>query len=407
MLTADLVRATRRKGKLTITKWKKGDREEAAEIGERLIEATKASVGKTRGEHAEALSGVMAGPRKVKLVAGLRKLIEDRCEFEQVSEVSPVALRKRVFEEAALRRREARFDREALLMEIATKHETSIETIERWMVADLRDEQRLLSFDALSGAALVDIYDQSSMQAVLLRAETLVAQVHCKDPSMIRTLFRKLKFFQLLFEINALSGAGTYRITLSGPMSLFRSSTKYGLKLALALPWIQACDRWAIDAQLRWGKDRSRVVFAAEGRSRVNNERDTSADYEDPIATLMAKQQKRVDKGTSEWTPEPCTEVFNLPGVGVCVPDLVFTKGEARVYFEALGFWSRDAVWKRVELAESGLDVPMVFACSKRLRVSEEVLGDDVPAALYVYKGVMSPAQIDQCLDEAWARYSA
>lgn len=404
MLTADLVRATRRKGKLTITKWKKGDREEAAAISTQLIEATKASVGKTRGEHAEALASIMAGPRKVKLVAGLRKLIEDRCEFEQVSEVSPVALRKQVFEEAALRRREDRFDRQALLTEIASEHQTDVETLERWMVADLRDEQRLLSFDALKGETLVDIYDQSSMQAVLLRAETLVAQVHCKEPSMIRTLFRKLKFFQLLFEIEPLPDEGSYRITLSGPMSLFRSSTKYGLKLALALPWIQACDRWAIDAELRWGKDRSRVTFSAEGRSQAHK-RDTD-EQDDPIAALITKQQRRVDKGTSEWAPKLCTEVFNLPGVGVCVPDLVFEKGDARVYFEALGFWSRDAVWKRVELAEAGLDVPMVFACSKRLRVSEEVLSDEVPAALYVYKGVMSPAQIDARLDDVWARFS-
>jgi hypothetical protein len=31
---------------------------------------------------------------------------------------------------------------------------------------------------------------------------------------------------------------------------------------------------------------------------------------------------------------------------------------------------------------------------SERLRVSEEVLGDDVPACLYVYKGTMSPRNV-------------
>ena len=81
-----------------------------------------------------------------------------------------------------------------------------------------------------------------------------------------------------------------------------------------------------------------------------------------------------------------------MPGVGLCVPDLVFdhaTTGE-RVYLEVLGFWSRDAVWRRVELVERGLAQRILFAVSQHLRVSEEVLGDDLPGALYVYKRVMS-----------------
>jgi hypothetical protein len=57
---------------------------------------------------------------------------------------------------------------------------------------------------------------------------------------------------------------------------------------------------------------------------------------------------------------------------------------------EVLGFWSRAAVWKRVEMAAAGLPHPIVFAVSKHLRVSEEVLADDTPAALYVYARTMN-----------------
>jgi isopentenyl diphosphate isomerase/L-lactate dehydrogenase-like FMN-dependent dehydrogenase len=52
-----------------------------------------------------------------------------------------------------------------------------------------------------------------------------------------------------------------------------------------------------------------------------------------------------------------------------------------------LGFWSRDAVWTRVELAQRGLGARIVFCASSRLRVSAEVLDDEAPAALYVFKG--------------------
>jgi hypothetical protein len=109
-----------------------------------------------------------------------------------------------------------------------------------------------------------------------------------------------------------------------------------------------------------------------------------------------------------------------VPGLGELVPDLRLTKADPEgtsgkkstskkrttnatssgatapreVFVEVLGHWSRDAVWKRVEAAERGLPAPFLFCCSSRLRVSEEVLPDDVPAALYVYKGVMSAKAI-------------
>jgi uncharacterized protein len=59
-----------------------------------------------------------------------------------------------------------------------------------------------------------------------------------------------------------------------------------------------------------------------------------------------------------------------------------------------LGYWSRDAVWKRVELCEKGLSQRIIFAVSSRLRVSEEVLGDTSASQLYVYKGALSAREV-------------
>jgi hypothetical protein len=69
-----------------------------------------------------------------------------------------------------------------------------------------------------------------------------------------------------------------------------------------------------------------------------------------------------------------------------------------------MGFWSRDAVFRRVELVRRGLKEPILFALSQRLRVSEEVLGDDLPAALYVYKGLINPRVVAQRLEALSAR---
>ncbi|MFC1706413.1 DUF790 family protein, partial [Planctomycetota bacterium] len=74
------------------------------------------------------------------------------------------------------------------------------------------------------------------------------------------------------------------------------------------------------------------------------------------------------------------------------------------VYLEVLGFWSREAVWRRVELAEAGLETPVLFCASERLRVSEQIMGEDGPAALYVYKSALLAGVVREKLDRLAAR---
>ena len=101
----------------------------------------------------------------------------------------------------------------------------------------------------------------------------------------------------------------------------------------------------------------------------------------------------------SEWKVAASQVVLDLPGIGLAIPDLVFIRGQEKVYFEVLGFWSREAVFRRVDLVDRGLSERVLFAVSSRLRVSEEVLPDDASGALYVYKGTMSPRAVKTKLD--------
>jgi predicted nuclease of restriction endonuclease-like RecB superfamily len=85
----------------------------------------------------------------------------------------------------------------------------------------------------------------------------------------------------------------------------------------------------------------------------------------------------------------------------VCVPDLVFTSRETgeEVFFEAFGFWSRAAVWKRVELLRKGFPARILLVVGKQLRVSEEVLSDEDAGEIYVYKRTISPREVLERLD--------
>ncbi len=91
--------------------------------------------------------------------------------------------------------------------------------------------------------------------------------------------------------------------------------------------------------------------------------------------------------------------------MGLSIPDLVFERRppdgpSERVYLEVMGYWSRAAVWKRVELVRAGLDERILFAVSAKLRVSEDVLDDDLPGALYVYKHALSARAIAERLEK-------
>lgn len=166
--------------------------------------------------------------------------------------------------------------------------------------------------------------------------------------------------------------------------------TKYGLQLALALPALQACDRWKLKAQVRWGQRRQALTFHLDGQS--TGAEMTPLRLPDEVQELLS----RLNAEVSDWQAAPAADILEVRGTGLCVPDLRFTNrhtGEI-AYLEVMGFWSRDAVWKRVELAKKGLPHRVIFAVSNRLRVSESALGGSLPAELYVYKNTLNAKEI-------------
>lgn len=431
MLTADLVRARRTGGKLELIALSPAARERAVGLARAYIDAAKACVGATRRELDEALGRVPVEARDRKLSAGLQKLVSDRCEIEAESGSDPVELRRAVFTRASAARRSLgtgeRFAADTLLATVAGEMEMEPAALERLLYVDLRSAHRVLAFASLSPEALVELYSLGQAQAVLLRARHVIARVYSRSPGTYRAIFHKLKFLRLLYSITEIAdgddmdtdGHG-YQLAIDGPYSLFRSVTRYGLKLALLLPALRACDAWTIEAEVEWGNDRRPLSFvlsggsAAKAETRITTRATTNAtgapsNPDEPVlAEDVATLLERFSARDGHWRARPATDLLHLPGVGVCVPDIVFEHQQtgACAYLEVLGFWSRAAVWKRVELIERGLPHHIVFAVSSRLRVSEAALGPDLPGALYVYKGAMSARAIEERLDAVVATRS-
>ena len=402
MLTADLVRARRRGSELVVTPLDAAGRAVALELAATLQGLAEAHVGKTRGELAEVMDAVVAGAKDRKLAAGLAKLIWDRAELAEAVAIDPELLRRDVFARAQLAwgqlREGERFDRDAVLAAVAADRGLAVADLERGLYADLRDAHVITQLPPITAPQLVAAYDLAQTQAVLLRAVRVTVEVESAVPGVYRMLFRKLKFLRLLCTIEprarradgAEAAETGYRIEIDGPFSLFESSTRYGLALALALPAIRELDRWSLVADLRWGTERTPLRYRLDGRGAPDPE--AVPHLADDVRALL-EALRALD---TPWRAAPAVELLDLPGHGVCVPDLTLEHARTgeRIHVEVLGYWSRDAVWKRVELVEAGLAHRIVFAVGQHLRVSEAALDAELPAALYVYKRTMSAKAI-------------
>jgi len=393
----DLVRVKKKNGVLSLSKPSADAVQRARALAEQVLLVLAGAVNETRLVVEEALNELESAPQERKLLQALRKLSLDDCVFDGNAALDAPALRREVFSRAALARRElavgAHFERERVLVEAANALGLTPEAIEAGLYGDLRSAERLLRPPPYDADGLLVRHARAEVQAVLLCSVRVVVEVRCATPEQYRALFQKLKFRQLLFRMSARVDGG-YRIEIDGPYSLFESVTKYGIELALLLPALEACDSVKLTADLRWGKKREPLSFStelAEARAQP------ACPPRDEVQALL-----EAFAGNEAWSAELAREVLELPGIGLCVPDLCFvnrTSGEL-VLCEVLGFWNRAAVWRRIELVEQGLSSKIVFVVSARLRVSEEVLDGAESAALYVYKGAINPKALQRKLEQ-------
>jgi predicted nuclease of restriction endonuclease-like RecB superfamily len=382
VLTADLVSVRRRGDELRLLPTDEERRDLIRMVASALLDEARARVGQPRDNVEGALREVadtFAEDRR--LAAAVGKLVRDGLLFQESDPQMALDLRRDLFGRAAQARRAGQLDRARLLDEVAADRGVTAAAIEDALFADRSGAQRLLAIESPSPAALADGFAQAEAQAVLLRATKVVAQVRAADAASYRHLFRALKFLRLLPVITRGADRHGYSIEIDGPLSLFQAGAKYGLQLALALPAIAACDAWAIEADVRWGAERRPARFRLSGHSAGGTSLPPA--IPDELAAFV-EAFERADTG---WRIDREPAVLDLPGAGLCVPDLAFERASdgARVFLELLGFWSREAVFRRIDLVRAGLPHRILFAASKTLRVSEALLDESPTAALYIF----------------------
>ena len=390
VLTSDLVRV--RIVKKEVRPWYVNDRDpEILALAASLIEAFKTHEGQPRHVLEDELGEILGADTDFLLHRALAKLLFDRCDFE-ASAVKPAEeLREALFGTAAAayrRRLEEEegafsFDRRAVLTEAADALGVTVDELETGLYSDLKSEQVLARWKPCRPDWLVRRYNVALAQGVLFRATELTLEVGPANPKLHRQLFRKIKFFQLMHRVSPTEDGG-WRIVLDGPVSLFKASGKYGIRMASFLPTLLHFSDWQLKADLQWGPKRRLCKFRLDSEKGLRSHTKLTGQWQPEELEWFPEQFDKLD---SPWSISTDGELVNLGGEGVLVPDFVFTHAETgrRVFMEVFGFWRKGAVESRLALLRRHGPEDLVLALSTSLATGRDDLGD-LPGEVYTFR---------------------
>ncbi|WP_435015426.1 DUF790 family protein [Tundrisphaera sp. TA3] len=375
------------------------------EVAESLLLIFREGVGRTRGE-IDAEIDEMLGEGLANLAhRGLAKTLEDRAEFEVVADVPPEAVREKVFTAAAEHRKTLRaegrardpFRRDAVLEAVAKDLGMRVDEVATAMFADLRDENRMLSFDTnLDAERLIHRYNVSLAQSILLRSVLIEAEVRNEQPARYRQLFRQIKFHRLLCRVEGGMKDG-YRLFIDGPLSLFSATNKYGLQMANFLPALLHCRDFRLDAELRWGPKKDPRTFHLDSNDKLVSHYADTGTYVPAELKAFVDRFRQVAPG---WEIAESVDVIELGREGVWVPDYKFVHKASGldVHAEVLGFWKRSSLDRVLKLLPEHGPPRYLLAISERLKVDDDVLGE-LNGPIVRFKEIPNASEIAAHLD--------
>ncbi len=350
------------------------------DVAAQLLDLFRTSQQQTRGEIEADIDEMFSGLTQPLIHQGLAKLVEDRCDFEAAPGHPPDELREAVFRAATSQREKLRdqqgadFDREAAITEAAAQLQLPTADVEAGLFGDLKSEQRLVQFKDITPQRLLERYNVSLVQAILLRSTGVEVRVQNESPQRWRQMFRAIKFHRLICDVEPLRRNG-YLLKLDGPLSLFSATQKYGMQLAVFLPTLLLCEKFELTADVRWGVDRRPKKLAISDEDGLVSHTAESGRFVPPEVPMFVEQFRRKFDGEWELRDEP--EIVDL-GKSYWVPDycLVHVKTGKTVLLDVLGFWRKSSVERHLALLNASADRPFLVALSDQMHVDEAEAGE-------------------------------
>ncbi|MGG6266151.1 DUF790 family protein [Leptolyngbya sp. AN03gr2] len=360
----------------------------------------------TRGELNRQLQALEGEETDYRIKRGLAHLLNGAFStFETVSPLDPPMLRERVFALSAQKipstiETQTTFETVATQLSQELNSEVFPEQVKTGLYADLPENQILIGFEAPTPEGLIHRYNLSQVQGVFYRASHMVINAHRNDPGQYKLLFRYMKLFQLMTYIEGDADHG-FTLTIDGPTSLFKPSTRYGLAIAKLLPALLHVTRWSLAAELQINdsySDKKR-----QGRFAIDSECGLVSHYP-PGKTYDSLLEEgfvdRWNKAKTEWRLEREVDLIPIPG-SVMIPDFRVVHPDGRTFLvEIVGYWRPEYLRKKFsQVRQSGRD-DLILAVSERLNLEKAgVKVSDTPARIVWFKDQLLPKAILEVLE--------
>ncbi|MGB3508922.1 MAG: DUF790 family protein [Microcoleaceae cyanobacterium] len=375
-------------------------------IATQMINCFQETLSKSQGELDKRLQEIEGDDPNYRLKRGLAHMLRGSFStFEIISPLEPIELRKRIFTAAAevvpsLKSTELTIENLATKLSQELNREVVPDQIRKGLYADLQENRILTEFDAPTSDALLHRYNLSQVQGIFYKASHIQLNAHRNDPGEYKLLFRYLKLFQLMTYIEGDADQG-FTLTIDGPYSLFKPSTRYGLALAKMLPALLHVTKWSLHATLQNRDTYTRAW--KKGRYTLNSDCDLVSHYPPgkPYDSMLeASFAERWAKSKTEWKLEREVDLIPIPG-SVMIPDFRLVHPNGRVFLlEIVGYWRPEYLKKKFSQVQSAESDNLILAVSERLNLEKAgVKIKDVPVPIVWFKDKLSPKSVLEVLN--------
>jgi uncharacterized protein len=412
MLPSDLL-MSRQNGE-EITPKRLGIGQKYGAIATDLISLFQQMQGKTQGELNRQLQELEGEDTDYRIKRGLAHILRSNFStFEIVSPLEPQLLRQRVF---ALSAQAAPLPQtaQATLTKLADSltqeldREVLPDQIRAGLYADLAENRILTQFETPTAQALLHRYNLSQVQGIFYKASHITINAHRNDPGEYKLLFRYLKLFGLMAYIEGDADHG-FTITIDGPTSLFKPSTRYGLDIAKLIPALLHVTKWSLTAELQirdsYTNTKKTRRFSLNSDCGLVTHYPPGKPYDSMLEESFAD---RWDALKSEWILEREVDLIPIPG-SVMIPDFRLVHPDGRDFLlEIVGYWRPEYLRKKFSQVRQSERDNLILAISERLNLEKAgVKVSDVPAKVIWFKDKLSPKAVLNVLQASSERNGA
>jgi uncharacterized protein len=332
MLTSDLLATKISKGKIEpIYALLNQDN---IRIARSVIGIFQEHIGKTYSELIEELAGIEE--INYRLIRGLAQILERRCVIDTDSVIDPIAARRVLFMESRGFITSEK-ERKAVLDKVARMLSIEPDALEKGLWADHEGNLVIKEFQTITPEDLLGQYNLSLAQTLLFRATRLEIQIE----DNYQPVFRRIKQLGLIYSIH------DDKISLEGPLSLFKLTEKYGSAFARLLPTIMQSTRWSLGASILRKTFQGKRVY------------DFSLDYTQKalfggkleaaeIGFDSVIEKEFYHLGFKGWTVRREPIVLQV-GQYAFIPDFSLERNSIKIYVEIVGFWTPEYLKHKIQ----------------------------------------------------------